>query len=155
PSRLIPKEETAYHRFTLWTDLQLARFIRSVDSGVLMATRPGLNLAMAQLALPSVITIGQEHVALEGKPESLQELIKWRYRRLDALVTLTKADLAHYQDALPKRPRRLVRIPNAVPPMSGGQASPDAKVAVAMGRMTKLKGFHRLIRAWEQVAAVH
>ncbi|MDA0638604.1 glycosyltransferase family 4 protein [Nonomuraea sp. MCN248] len=155
PSRLIPKDETAYHRFTLWTDLKLARFIRSLDTGVLMGTRPGLNLAMAQLALPSVITIGQEHVALKVKPESLQELIKWRYRRLDALVTLTKADLKDYQDALPKRPKKLVRIPNAVPPMNGNLATLDAKVAVAMGRMTKLKGFHRLIRAWEQVAAAH
>ncbi|MFG1947021.1 glycosyltransferase family 4 protein [Nonomuraea sp. NPDC048826] len=155
PSRLIPKDETAHHRFTMWTDLKLARFIRSLETGVLMATRPGLNLVAAQLALPSVITIGQEHVALKVKAEGLQELIKWRYRRLDALVTLTKADLTDYQQALPKRPKKLVRIPNAVPPMTGDLAKLDAKVAVAMGRMTKLKGFHRLIKAWEKVAAAH
>lgn len=155
PSRLIPREETAYHRFSLWTDLLLARFVRSLDTGVLMATRPGLNLVAAQLAPPSVITVGQEHVGLQGKPDRLRELIKWRYRRLDALVTLTKADLADYREALPKRPGKLLRIPNAVPPMNGGVADPGAKVAVAMGRMTKLKGFHRLIRAWEQVAAAH
>ncbi|MFC5814850.1 glycosyltransferase family 4 protein [Nonomuraea harbinensis] len=155
PSSLIPQDETAYHRFTLWTDLKLARFIRSVGTGVLMATRPGLNLAVAQLAQPSVITIGQEHVALKVKDQGLQELIKWRYRRLDALVTLTKADLSDYRAALPKPPKKLVRIPNAVPPMNGDLAKGDAKVAVAMGRMTKLKGFHRLIKAWEQVAAAH
>ncbi|UBU09141.1 glycosyltransferase family 4 protein [Nonomuraea gerenzanensis] len=155
PSRLIPKEESAYHRFNLWTDLRLARYIRSLDTGVLMATRPGLNLAMAQLAQPGVITIGQEHVALRTQPEPVQELIKWRYRRLDALVTLTKADLRDYRETLPKKPRRLARIPNAVPPMTGDISKLDAKVAVAVGRMTRIKGFHRLITAWETVAAAH
>lgn len=155
PSRLIPKEESAYHRFTLWTDYKLARFVRSLDTGVLMATRPGLNLAMAQLALPNVITIGQEHVALRTQSEPMQELIKWRYRRLDALVTLTKADLRDYRETLPKKPKKLTRIPNAVPPMSGDVSKLDAKVAVAVGRMTRLKGFHRLITAWETVAAAH
>lgn len=155
PSRLIPKEETAYHRFNLWTDLKLARYIRSLDGGVLMATRPGLNLAMAQLAPPGVITIGQEHVALRTQAEPMQELIKWRYRRMDALVTLTKADLRDYRETLPKKPKRLVRIPNAVPPMTGDLARLDAKVAIAVGRMTRIKGFHRLVAAWEQVAQAH
>ncbi|WP_327581073.1 glycosyltransferase family 4 protein [Nonomuraea sp. NBC_00507] len=155
PSRLIPKEESAFHRFNLWTDLKLARYIRSLDSGVLMATRPGLNLAMAQLAPPGVITIGQEHVALRTQAEPIQELIKWRYRRLDALVTLTKADLRDYRETLPKKPRKLTRIPNAVPPMSGDVAKLDAKVAIAVGRLTRIKGFHRLITAWESIAAAH
>ncbi|SEH01968.1 Glycosyltransferase involved in cell wall bisynthesis [Nonomuraea solani] len=155
PSRIIPKEESAYHRFNLWTDLKLTRYIRSLDTGVLMGTRPGLNLAMAQLALPSVITIGQEHVALRTQAEPMQELIKWRYRRLDALVTLTKADLKDYRETLPKKPRKLTRIPNAVPPMTGGTAKLDAKVAITVGRMTRIKGYHRLITAWETVAAAH
>jgi glycosyltransferase involved in cell wall biosynthesis len=155
PSKLIPKEESAYHRFNLWTDLKLARYIRSLDTGVLMATRPGLNLAMAQLAQPGVITIGQEHVALRTQSEPIQELIKWRYRRLDALTTLTKADLRDYRETLPKKPKKLVRIPNAVPPMSGDVSKLDAKVAIAVGRMTRIKGFHRLITAWETVAAAH
>ncbi|MFI6297227.1 glycosyltransferase family 4 protein [Nonomuraea sp. NPDC050790] len=155
PSRLIPEGESAAHRFNAWTDIQLARYIRSLDTGVLMGTRPGLNLAMAQLANPNVITIAQEHVGLNAKPEALQALIKWRYRRFDALVTLTKADLRDYRNTLPKRPRRLVRIPNAVPPMNGGQAKLDAKLVVAVGRITRLKGFHRLITAWEQIAKLH
>ncbi|MEV0349773.1 glycosyltransferase family 4 protein [Nonomuraea sp. NPDC050680] len=155
PSKLIPPEESAFHRFNLWTDLKLARYIRSLDTGILISTRPGLNLAMAQLALPSVITIGQEHVALRTQPEAVQELIKWRYRRFDALATLTKADLRDYRAALPKKPKRLIRIPNAVPPMTGDLAKLDAKVVIAVGRLTRLKGFHRLIVAWEEVAKTH
>ncbi|GAA3467800.1 glycosyltransferase family 4 protein [Nonomuraea roseola] len=155
PSKLIPEQEAAYHRFNLWTDLQLARWIRSIDTGVIMATRPGLNLALAQLALPSVITIGQEHVALQGQPQPVQELIKRRYRSFDALVTLTKADLRDYRETLRRKPKRLLRIPNAVPPMPGEISKLENKVVLAVGRMTKLKGFHRLITAWETVAATH
>lgn len=155
PSKLIPAEESAYHRFNLWTDIKLARYIRSRETGVLMATRPGLNLVMAQLALPSVVTIGQEHVAIATQPESMQAYIKWRYRRLDSLVTLTKADLRDYRETLPKKPKKLTRIPNAVPPMTGDQAKLDAKVAIAVGRLTRIKGFHRLIIAWEHVAQTH
>lgn len=155
PSRLIPEEESAFHRFNAWTDLQLARYIRSVHTGVLIGTRPGLNLAMAQLANPNVITVAQEHVGLNAKPDSVAELIKWRYRRFDALVTLTKADLRDYRETLPKKPKKLVRIPNAVPPMTGDQAKLDNKVVIAVGRITRLKGFHRLITAWEQVAERH
>ncbi|KAB8195539.1 glycosyltransferase [Nonomuraea phyllanthi] len=155
PSRIIPEEESAHHRFTLWTDLKLARFLRSLDTGVLISTRPGLNLAVAQLAPPGVITIGQEHVALRTHGEAIQALVKRRYRRLDAVVALTKADLRDYRETLPKKPRKLTRIPNAVPPMTGGTSDLTAKVAVAVGRMTRIKGFHRLITAWQTVAAAH
>ncbi|GAA4088190.1 glycosyltransferase family 4 protein [Nonomuraea soli] len=155
PSLLIPEEETAFHRFNVWTDIQLARYLRSLQTGVLIATRPGLNLAMAQLTPPSVITIGQEHVAFRTQAEPIQELIKWRYRRFDALVTLTKADLRDYREALTKKPKKLTRIPNAVPPMTGSLAKLDSKTVVTVGRLTRLKGFHRLISCWRQVAAVH
>ena len=155
PSKLIPAQESAYHRFNLWTDLQLTRYLRGLDSGVLISTRPGLNLAVTQLALPSVITIGQEHVALQTQAEPVQDLIKRRYRRFDALVTLTKADLRDYRATLTKKPKKLTRIPNSVPPMADGLADLDSKVVIAVGRLTRIKGFHRLITAWEQVAAVH
>ncbi|MEV4530264.1 glycosyltransferase family 4 protein [Streptosporangium sp. NPDC049304] len=155
PSRLIPPQEAAYHRFNVWTDLRLARWIRSVDTGVIIATRPGLNLALAQLALPSVITVGQEHVALRGQSQEVQKVIKRRYRRFDALVTLTKADMRDYRATLRRKPGKLARIPNAVPPMTGGISELEGKVVVAVGRMTKLKGFHRLIAAWGTVAATH
>ena len=56
---------------------------------------------------------------------------------------------------LPKKPKKLLRIPNAVPAMSGEVAKLDAKVAVAVGRLTRIKGFHRLITAWQQVAEAH
>lgn len=155
PSRLVPEKETAYHRFSLRTDIELARYLRSLRDGVLMATRPGLNLVMAQLTPPGVITVGQEHVAYRTQAKSVQKLIKRRYRRFDALVTLTKADMSDYRKALTRKPGKMARIPNAVPPMTGAPARLDSKVAVAVGRLTRIKGFDRLVTAWQEVAEQH
>ncbi|GII97431.1 glycosyltransferase family 4 protein [Sinosporangium siamense] len=155
PSRLIPAEEAAYHRFNMYTDLQLARYIRSLNTGVLIGTRPGLNLVAASLAPPGVITIGQEHVTLQGHAEPVQTMIKRRYPQLDALITLTKADLRDYRALLRRKPRKLARIPNAVPPMTGGIADLSTKTVITVGRLTRIKGFHRLLDAWKQVTEVH
>ncbi|WP_431894555.1 glycosyltransferase family 4 protein [Nonomuraea sp. bgisy101] len=155
-SRLIPCQEAAYATFDLRTDLRLACFLRSLRTGVLITTRPGLNLAAALLAPPGVITIGQEHVGLGTHKPALRKLIIRRYGRLGALVTLTEADLRAYREALGERaPRHLLRIPNAVSPVPGGPSPLNAKTVLAMGRLTRVKGFDLLLRSWEQVIAAH
>ncbi|MEV5410095.1 glycosyltransferase family 4 protein [Thermopolyspora sp. NPDC052614] len=156
PSRLMPKQEKAYHRFTLWSDLLLIRYLRSLRSGVLITTRPGFNLAAALFAPPGVILIGQEHVTLDSHDPELVKLIKRRYGRLDALVTLTQADLRHYRRELKAAPpHRLVRIPNAIAPLAGDVSRLEEKTVVAIGRIVRAKGFDRLVKAWQRVAAAH
>ncbi|GGQ14089.1 hypothetical protein GCM10010140_50420 [Streptosporangium pseudovulgare] len=153
-SRLIPRQEAAYDRFDLRTDLALLRFLRGLRTGVLITTRPGLNLAAALLAAPGVITIGQEHTGLGSHNPAVQDLIARRYGRLDALVTLTEADLGAYRAALgPRAPRHLLRIPNATPSLTGGPSPLNAETVVAIGRLSKVKGYDLLLRAWEQVSA--
>ncbi|MEU1387366.1 MULTISPECIES: glycosyltransferase [unclassified Nonomuraea] len=153
-SRLNPRQEAAYDRFDLRTDLALLRFLRGLRTGVLITTRPGLNLAAALLTPPGVITIGQEHTGLGSHKTAVQDLIARRYGRLDALVTLTEADLGAYRVALgPRAPRHLLRIPNATPPLTGGPSPLNAETVVAIGRLSKVKGFDLLLRAWEQVSA--
>ncbi|MEU0569781.1 glycosyltransferase [Nonomuraea sp. NPDC005983] len=155
-SRLIPPDEAAYDRFDLRSDLALLRFLRGLRTGVLISTRPGLNLAAALLAPPGVITIGQEHVGFGSHKPTVREMISRRYGRLDALVTLTEADLDAYHEALgPRAPRHLLRIPNATPPLTGGPSPLSAKSVIAVGRLVKVKGFDLLLRAWERASAVH
>ncbi|WP_248959331.1 glycosyltransferase [Sphaerisporangium perillae] len=155
-SRLIPREEAAYATFNLRTDLKLLRFLRGLRTGVLITTRPGLNLAAALLAPPGVITIGQEHVGFASHQPPLRKMIARRYGRLDAVVTLTEADLQAYRTALGTRaPHHLLRIPNALSPLTGGPSPLTAKTVLAIGRLTKVKGFDLLIRAWEQVQAAN
>ncbi|MFG1967415.1 glycosyltransferase [Nonomuraea sp. NPDC049028] len=82
-----------------------------------------------------------------------------RYGRLDALVTLTQADLLSYEHAYRRRggngPQTLIQIPNAVTRLSGGPAALTTKNAVTVGRLAYVKGHDLLIRAWVHVHARH
>ena len=154
-SLLIHEDDGSIARCSLWTDIQLVRRLRSQQGGILMATRPSLNLLMAQLAAPGVVTIGQEHMNFDQKrPGLAKELHRW-YRRLDALTVLTRGDLEDYSRVLVGSGTRVVRIPNAVTPLTGGAADPSSRVVIAAGRLTNQKGFDRLIPAFEQVVRKH
>ncbi|WP_424529581.1 glycosyltransferase family 4 protein [Sphaerisporangium viridialbum] len=156
PSRLVPEEEKAYLSMSLLTDLRLVRFLRSLRGGVVIGTRPGFNLIMSLFAPPEVLTIGQEHVTLESHGPGLQAQIKRRYGRLDAFTTLTEADLKQYAKMLRSHPpKRLLRIPNAIPDLGGDISSLDEKVVVGIGRIVWAKGFDRLVNAWKTVAEAH
>ncbi|WP_248964354.1 glycosyltransferase family 4 protein [Sphaerisporangium perillae] len=156
PSRLVPEEEKAYLSMSLLTDLRLVRFLRSLRGGVVIGTRPGFNLVMGLLAPPEVLTVGQEHVTLESHGPALQADIKRRYGKLDAFTTLTQADLKDYTKALKAQPpKRLLRIPNAIPKLAGEVSSLEEKVVVGIGRIVWAKGFDRLVNAWKTVAVAH
>ncbi|MBB2913581.1 glycosyltransferase involved in cell wall biosynthesis [Streptosporangium becharense] len=155
PSMLTPPQENVYKAVSLWTDLRLLGFLRSMRNGVVISTRPGLNLITALFAPPGVITIGQEHVALDMHSPEVVRLIKRRYGRFDAFVTLTQADLDRYTRTLKNPPARLLRIPNAVPPLKGDLSKLEDKSVVAIGRIVHAKGFDLLVKAWKQVSAAH
>lgn len=155
PSLLVSREDRVYRDCTLWTDVQLLRTIRGLRSGVLVTTRPALNLLAAMLAPPEVVTVGQEHMHLAVHGPGMHAAIRRHYRRLDVLTVLTDGDLATYRKVLRSAPTQVVRIPNATPPLDGGTAALDSKIVVAAGRLTNQKGFDLLIRAFTLVAEKH
>ncbi|MGV9602017.1 glycosyltransferase family 4 protein [Streptosporangium sandarakinum] len=156
PSVLVPKQENVYGSVSLWTDLRLVAYLRSMRTGVVISTRPGFNLITALFAPPEVLTIGQEHVALEVHAPEMRRLIKRRYGRFDAFVTLTEADREHYARTLRRDPpARLLCIPNAVPELAGDVSSLEEKSVAAIGRLVHAKGFDRLVKAWATVAEAH
>ncbi|GAA4585345.1 hypothetical protein GCM10023194_27740 [Planotetraspora phitsanulokensis] len=153
PSVLVPTAEPVYRSCSLWTDLLVVRYLRSLRGGTLIGTRPALNLLITSFAPPEVITIGQEHRHLTAHRRRLYEVIARRYSRFDAVVTLTKSDHDQYAALLPGQ--RVARIPNALPPLGGQPASLDSHSAVAVGRLDRNKGFDLLISAWRLVADRH
>jgi glycosyltransferase involved in cell wall biosynthesis len=154
PSRLISPQDYRYDNFSVLTDVNLLRYLATVKDGVLIGTRPGLNLAIAHLIPDQVVRIGQDHVNLASYRRGLRAQIKTAYHRLDLLSTLTEGDAAAYRKLLKGRTRIEV-FPNAVPDVGGHRAGLDDKVVVAAGRLVRQKGFDRLLPAWAELIGKH
>jgi glycosyltransferase involved in cell wall biosynthesis len=156
PSVLMHPADAASGECNLLVDLLLARKLRR-QSGFLIGTRPGLNLIMAELSPPGLITIGQEHMHLRAHPLPLRWAIKRRYPKLGSLAVLTEADVREYEALLGGRARQLrpVRLPNAVGDLGGEAANLGSAMVLAAGRLTPQKGFDLLVRAFTRVSQAH
>jgi glycosyltransferase involved in cell wall biosynthesis len=155
PSVLMdPADEAGYPGFTIWSDIQLVRRLRR-GAGVLIGTRPGLNLMLADLDLPGWIKLGEEQMNLGSHPRAVRGEIARRYARLDALAVLTEADRLAYLELLGDGAPRIAVMPNTVHGIPEEKSDLDAKLILAAGRATPQKGFDMLLRAWAKVAPLH
>jgi glycosyltransferase involved in cell wall biosynthesis len=153
-SRLMNSHDVKQGNFSLLADYKIVKFLRSVDDGVLVATRPMLNLALARWGRPSVVRIAQEHMNLASHDKELRAAIRELFPRLDAVVTLTPSDARHYTSVLGSS-TRILAIPNSVPRTDRDSAQLDSKVVITAGRLSRRKGFDRLVPAFAKVAAEH
>jgi glycosyltransferase involved in cell wall biosynthesis len=140
-------------RWNLWVDVQLVRRLRR-RTGFLITTRPVLNLISADLRLPGLVRVGQEHMSHDIWPPRLRRAMVAAYPRLDVLVALTEGDRARYQQVTGGAVRT-ERIPNSVSALGGQEPDLAAPVVVAAGRLTRQKGFDRLIDAFARIADEH
>jgi glycosyltransferase involved in cell wall biosynthesis len=150
-SVLVHPGDRAHKKATLLTDLRLVRSLWGIRSGVVIGTRPALNLLAVAARRRGVAAIGWEHMHLSFHRPSLRADIARLYGRLDALVVLTEGDRRDYAEVLGGA-APVQTIPNAVPPMPGGHAPLTDPVILAAGRLTRQKAFARLIRAFALVA---
>ena len=81
PSRLISPGDWRYQNFSGLTDASLLRFLLSLRDGVVVGTRPGLNLAIALLVRPSVVRVGQDHMNLGTYKRRLRAQMRAHYGR--------------------------------------------------------------------------
>ncbi|HET8537065.1 MAG TPA: glycosyltransferase family 4 protein [Solirubrobacteraceae bacterium] len=139
---------------TLWTDLLLLRTLWGIREGVVMGTRPGLNLLALLLKRAGVSVVGQEHMNLATHTAQRQDEIARHYPQLDALTVLTSSDRETYEHVLADHPP-LHEIPNAAPALEAPSSTLDRPVVLAAGRLTLQKGFDMLIPAFAQVVARH
>jgi glycosyltransferase involved in cell wall biosynthesis len=153
-SVLMLQADRASANMSLWTDVMLARALRSRGRGVLMGTRPALNVLAASLTSPSLATIGQEHMNLSTHRPGVRRAIPARYGGLDALVTLTERDLEDYRAVLDEGPL-LMAIPNAAPGTGVPRSDGSARTVIAAGRLTRQKAFGVLVKAFAKVCEAH
>jgi glycosyltransferase involved in cell wall biosynthesis len=154
PTLLMSTRDFRHPTFNLLTDANLLRYLASVRDGVLIGTRPAINLAIARLSAPSVVRVGQDHLNPGSYNPALRAQIREIYPRLDLVSTLTEGSAVFYRDLLGRR-TRVECVPNGLPDVGEHRAGLDAKVVVAAGRLTPQKGFDRLLPAWAQVVRRH
>jgi len=103
-SRLVPRQENVWSSITLRGDYRLWQALRTLDTDVLITTRPAFNLLAAQFAPRRVVVVGQEHLYLGAHDEKMLRYMRRWYPRLAALVTLTSKDGRAYTDFLAETP---------------------------------------------------
>ncbi|WP_328313719.1 glycosyltransferase family 4 protein [Streptomyces sp. NBC_00442] len=153
PARVFPRGDGRHRQYSRLTDARIGAHLRETGADVVIGTRPGLNVHIAQETRPGVIRVGQEHLTLDGHGYRLRREIAHSYPLLDAITTVTRADAAAYREL--KLPGvRIEAVPNAVPAPAVEPACGDGKLVVAAGRLTQVKRYDLLVRAFAQVAAV-
>lgn len=156
PSRLWHEQDLAYKRTSLWTDVLLLRWLRSLPDGtVVVTTRPALTLLASRLAPAGVVVIAQEHQHLGLHRQELRKALAASLPNVSLLLTLTQSDCAAYQELLGTSGPPVQAVPNAVPDVPAGPGSPGAHRLMAAGRLNHQKGFDLLLKAFATVAAGH
>ena len=121
------------------------------DGDVLISTRPTLHSSSLILAPDKrLIRIGWDHLNFPTRYSGQGRAGRSTDRAmpgLDALVVLTEADAADYRRRHPGARVEVIR--NAVPwPPATERGPHDEKVVIALGRLTEVKGYERLVEAW-------
>ena len=155
PNPLLHRHDHPFRRWRPAADVRLLRYFWAADDGILVTTRPGLNLLAARMAPRRLIRVAQDHMNLASYKPALRNAIVHAYRSLDALVVLTEQDRAVYQRALEGAATRVECIPNGVPAPRLAPSALNAKVLIAAGRLEPQKGFDLLLDAFQIVAAKH
>lgn len=155
PSTLVHDDDPRAHRFNLLTDLHLIRYIRSVDEGALIGTRPGLNAAIARFARPGVAAIGQQHLPYEFQTDEVWDHDLSGAAGLDLLTVLTQHDAGRLRSRPAAAALRIEVLPNPLSTTPPPRSPLDRRCILAAGRYSRTKGIDLLLEAFARVAAHH
>ncbi|MFE0682117.1 glycosyltransferase family 4 protein [Streptomyces sp. NPDC058961] len=153
PAKVFPRGDGRHSQYSRLTDARIGAHLAAIEADVVIGTRPGLNVHIARETRPGVVRVGQEHLTLAGHSYRLRSEIAHSYPQLDAITTVTRADADAYR-ALRLRGVRLDAVPNSVPAPRVEPASGESRLVVAAGRLTPVKRYDLLVRAFAQVVAV-
>ncbi|MCC5947066.1 MAG: glycosyltransferase [Nitriliruptoraceae bacterium] len=152
PTRLIPPGDGRAYRFSLWTDLVLARRLRGIREGVIIPTRAGLSIVAARSVRPGVRIVAQQHLPFDNEADQLRPPLLDAYRRCDAVTTLTDADATRIRAELGEVGPPVHVIPNSVEQAVDAPARASGPERIlCVGRMSPVKGTDLLIDAFVHV----
>jgi glycosyltransferase involved in cell wall biosynthesis len=152
PSALIPRDDPRYYRFSLWHDLQLFRWLRSIKHGTIVTTRAGLSVVAARFANPAVRIVAQQHVGFRTQSAELQRDLLASYRAVDAVCVLTSDDENAVRSGLGASDTRVERLPNALDDLLPRRPSLTEPRILCGGRLTPIKGIDLMVEAFARIA---
>ncbi|MEU5639469.1 glycosyltransferase [Streptomyces milbemycinicus] len=154
PSVLVPDPEAAEAQFNRLTDQCVADHLARTDADVVVATRPGLVLYLAESGRGRYARIGQEHRIYDTHGTcAMRTALNKAIAGLDAFVAVSDADAAIHRAHLAHASTRIEGIPNAVPAPEVEASTGTAKLVVAAGRLVPVKRYEVLVEAFAKVAA--
>jgi glycosyltransferase involved in cell wall biosynthesis len=134
-------------------DLRVKRYLKDLDTDIAVGTQISVNLYMAAYGRPEQYAmVAQEHMYLDNYRPALRAHIDRHYSKMDAIVTITEADAAAYRQAYPQIVHKITCIPNSIPASTKPPAELEAPLIMTAGRLTGMKGFDILIKAFALVA---
>ncbi|MFJ9033862.1 glycosyltransferase family 4 protein [Streptomyces sp. NPDC102274] len=154
PARVFSRGDSRYRQYSRLTDARIGDRLAALEADVVIGTRPGLNVHLVRQGRHGQIRVGQEHLALDNHGRRLRREIGHHYRLLHAVTTVTEADARAYRARLRLPGVRIVAVPNGVPAPAVAPADSTGKWVVAAGRLTPVKRYDLLVRAFAQVVAV-
>ncbi|GAB2837329.1 glycosyltransferase family 4 protein [Streptomyces daliensis] len=152
-ARYVPHGEFGIRYFDRYVEREVIRYLKGLRDGILVPTRPGLNILTARFAPEGVTLVAQEHMNLSVHRSDVRAAIARYYRRFHAIAVLTRSDQEDYERLLPGA--RIVRIPNAVHTEARQHTTYASHVAAAAGRLFAQKGFDLLIPAFGKAAEAY
>lgn len=150
-STLVPNSEEYFGQYSHLTDERLVDYLSASDADVIIGTRPGLNLLVAQFAPDRSLRIAQEHMSHLAIPEGTRRMMAETYGRLDASVTVTAADARTFAETTPVPDLLLETIPNSVPGTSISPSTLQNHLVIAAGRLDQVKRYDLLVHAFAAV----
>ncbi|MFI5663452.1 glycosyltransferase family 4 protein [Streptomyces sp. NPDC051684] len=154
PAVVYPTADRRHRQYTLLHDMRLRAYLEErCAADVVIGTRPGLNVCLAQWGPKRALRIAQEHLRHDAHSGRLLKTIARRYRTLDALVTVTQEDAEVYRARMRLPGVRILAVPNIVPPTDVPPSDGTAKVVAAAGRLSPGKRYDLLLEAFTAVSA--
>ncbi|KNB49630.1 glycosyltransferase family 4 protein [Streptomyces caatingaensis] len=154
PAAVFPAAEGRYKQYSALTDRRIADHLRGLECDVVVGTRPGLNVHIAQQARRGVARVGQEHLTLSTHSGPLKLALRTHYPRLDAVTTVTEADARTYRKLMRLPGVRIEAVPNSVPAPAVAPADASGKWVIAAGRLAPAKRYDVLVKSFAEVVAV-
>jgi glycosyltransferase involved in cell wall biosynthesis len=139
----------------LWQMLSFFSFLNKLRKAdklehfdILIGTRNAMNV-FSTFVRKGIKVIGCEHFNFDSGPLRSKIFKKLFYSRLNAIVVLTVSDSKHYSFH-----KKVVVIPNSISFTTKKHADLHTKRILAIGRLTKQKGFDMLIEAVSMIKKI-